>query len=394
MILYIFNVKKGFFMNIFESCKFNSPHGAGELVSETLVPGTGADCVVNNIAQNGLQVGNGAVSTHRKSFKDYLIKVIDNSEAFVDRTVPNIVTFAFFLFISQDTVSEIGKGFDLLKDFIGKIDNLIDDKVQGGWLRQLTYSVGKLPFKIARNVIRLAIQIMHTLAYTAIHPLNALAKLARLLVNLVDELSKFENWSLIGAGMIGSSFGHTLVSGDLLSVISLGIGTGLMISGLTLGSIQSAIYAEDRMRAVASSLQEQLEAIPMAILTGFVMGALMGGIQRTIGQTPFFLNNYAEAKVFVDDFLKKHGLPNPYGYSINQKGVIFITWEGDKAVQEILKKFHGYYHIVYRNIFDEVCIQTAFPLFADNALVSATGPFAGAFSGLEGILDKRRKSVI
>ncbi|MBS0655324.1 MAG: hypothetical protein JSR46_06085, partial [Verrucomicrobia bacterium] len=140
----------------------------------------------------------------------------------------------------------------------------------------------KLPARAVRNIVKVLYDIVKTCIYAAVHPLKALNQLAKLLVNLAYELTKPETWTKIGAGMIGASCGQALITGSPLSAIGVGIGAAMVIGGLSVGALQAALEAEEGSRGEAAlqNLDQQIQEIPETMLTGFLLGLLMGGIRR------------------------------------------------------------------------------------------------------------------
>ena len=114
--------------------------------------------------------------------------------------------------------------------------------------------------------------------------MKAVLKLAKFLVLLASELTKPETWSKMGAGMAGAGLGQMLVTGNVLSLIGVVIGTAMTIGGITVSSLKAALKAENgtRAHAVKEHLLATAQELPEAFCTGLCMGLIVGAIQRAV----------------------------------------------------------------------------------------------------------------
>ena len=210
---------------------------------------------------------------------------------------------------------------------------------QGEWYQQLALFLAKLPLRSACNIVQLLYGIVRTACYTAVHPMKSVNNLAKLLVRIIYELTKPETWSKIGAGMVGAGLGQAAV-GNPLSPLAIGIGAALIGTGVSLGSIKAAVLAQDDgiRRAVKENLLGQGAAISECLLTGFITGLLIGVIQKTIHEHQLkaykhqvenlTAMTYEEAKKFVDDLVRKLGLPQYDSIKVLDGGrQLEIVWE-------------------------------------------------------------------
>lgn len=174
-----------------------------------------------------------------------------------------------------------------------KINRLLDCEVKG-LIPKLAAFFARLPFKIARNMLRCLKTIILGIGYTAVHPVKAVMKLTKLIIILLNEMSKPETWSKMGAGMIGSSLGQAAI-GSPLSIIMAIIGASAVAAGLSLGALKASIEAfmvhkdqgtkvalAEARKAVVENLKKQVEMMPEAFCTGFLMGLMVGGVQKAI----------------------------------------------------------------------------------------------------------------
>ena len=150
----------------------------------------------------------------------------------------------------------------------------------------------------------------------AVHPLGSVSQLARLVVRLLVALTQPETWSKIGAGCLGASFGQTLVTGNPLSLLGIGIGTACLLGGVSIGALRAALLADEGNRAPAAweNCKEQLTELPETALTGFFTGMLIGNVQaaiqhRRIGELQhemkgWILDPYKNIKHHPDEFIR------------------------------------------------------------------------------------------
>lgn len=152
----------------------------------------------------------------------------------------------------------------------------------------------KLPLKAARNILRLILGCFKVVGYALLHPVKALAKLAKLIVMFLDELRKPETWTKTGAGMIGAGLGQACF-GNPLSILSVIIGGALAVTGFSVGALIATVKAYNDAKeqgskeawiaakdAAVNNIQEQAEAFSESLMTGFLMGLIIGGIQKAI----------------------------------------------------------------------------------------------------------------
>ena len=212
----------------------------------------------------------------------------------------------------------------------------LDDNGQGEWHKQLAISLAKLPLKAARNIVSMIFNIIDSIIYAAAHPLRSLNSAVKAIVNVTYELTKPENWTRLGAGMIGTNLGQAAIIQNPLSLVSVGIGAALMFAGITVGALKAALDTEcgDKFTAAYNNLVMQLKSIPEPGLTGFLIGLILGAVQRY--QDP---SAEADARVridqarpAVDQFVATHNLPNYSSIGFAPNGDVIIHWKGDQLL--------------------------------------------------------------
>jgi hypothetical protein len=95
-----------------------------------------------------------------------------------------------------------------------------------------------------------------------------------------------ETWAIIGAGMTGSCAGHAFVSCNPLVLIGTLIGSVMVAGGLSLTALKHTLLAKDgkKKTTVHKNLCALVKKIPETALTGFLLGVLIGGIQKALAK--------------------------------------------------------------------------------------------------------------
>lgn len=255
----------------------------------------------------------------KKGWKERTITYLNQLEVRLDEAMPN--------FTFQNKADQIGHFLKAKFSPLKKFNEWLDSNGQGEWYTQLATFLAKLPARAVRNIVNLLYRIIESIMFSAVHPLKSLINLSKLLLLLVDELTKPETWSKMGIGMVGTSLGQA-TTGNPYSVIGLGIGGAMAICGLTVGPLQAAILAEKGKRAKAAkqNLFFQAKQIPETALTGFCMGLIIGGIQRAL-QKSYVVSDHQEATRHADQFIKDHNLPSYTKVELDPSGNMRIIWE-------------------------------------------------------------------
>lgn len=258
--------------------------------------------------------------TVKKSCKERAITYLNKLETRLDEKMPNLGI--------QNRADQIGSYLQSKFAPLEKFNTWLNSNGQGTWYAQLATFLAKLPARAVRNIINLLYGIIKTAIYSAIHPLKSLNHLAKLLISLVDALTKPETWSKMGVGMMGASLGQAVSSGNPLSVIGLGIGGAMTIGGLTAGALKSAMNEEkgNKAEAAKQNLLSQAKELPETALTGFCIGLIIGGIQRAM-QKDYIVSDYEEAKRYADQFIRDHDLTPYTAVELDSSGGIRIIWE-------------------------------------------------------------------
>lgn len=237
---------------------------------------------------------------------------------------------------TQYSLDDLGHYIENLFAPFQTFNEWLDSQGHGDWYVQFATFLATLPVKAVRNIIRLVYNIIKEALCAPVHPVKALHKIAKLLVTLAFELTKPETWSKIGAGLISTSLGQTLVTGNPLSVIGLIIGAAMILGGLTVGTLQEAIKAEEGMRQkpVLQYLLTQGKELSEAALTGFITGLIVGAIQQAFLKT--YVVSPEDATQYANQFITKHKLPPYSTVTLGPSGEIVISWTDGEI--ELLSK--------------------------------------------------------
>jgi hypothetical protein len=136
----------------------------------------------------------------------------------------------------------------------------------------------------ARNVIRLAYNMVKLLLYIAVHPLKGTSHLLQMIVVLIHEFTFPETWTRLGAAMLGAGLGQGLIISLPISQLALWGAGILILGGLALGMLQAALHAEkgEKFERLKDNGWEQIKGLPEAFLTGFCTGLVVGGVEKGI----------------------------------------------------------------------------------------------------------------
>lgn len=294
-----------------------------------------------------------SVEQKRDEWGKYSLRFFDRVNLKLDR-LPN--------FRIQDEIDDLGCHIESMFAPLGKFNEWLNQNGFGTWYRQLAIFLVKLPLRAARNILQMLYRIVRGCLYSTVHPLKSLVHLAKLIDLLLIELTKPETWSKIGGGGLGASFGQSLVTGNPLSVVGIGIGAACLLGGLSISALRAALLAQTEKGGRAwGNFTHQLKQLPETALTGFFMGVMIGAVQNAVRHRSaashdkikgLKVTTYEEAKRYVDEFLKEHNLPT-YSSIQLKNGEIIITWTKDalQQLQQSLPYFSRYPLIGYYKSF-------------------------------------------
>lgn len=290
------------------------------------------------------------------NWKEHTVKQLEKWETKLDKFLP-----PFNFQNSYDRMmEEITKAFSKLRKF----DHWLENNSQGNWYSRLATFLAKLPLKAARNILQLISNIILTACRIpfdiAMHPIKTPLKLAKLIIMLVHSLTQPETWTKMGSGIVGSSLANIAVTSNPLSIFSIAIGGALILGGISIGTLKTALFAQkqERWNNAKNYLTQQVQETSEALFTGFCLSLLIEGIQQLIRAcqkahhegkhsrnvdrvnkenqqaqnavnsqnqkaiTDSKMNHTNHAK---DEFLNKYQLPNPEKYD-NHVNSFTVRW--------------------------------------------------------------------
>lgn len=244
---------------------------------------------------------------------------LDNLEHSLDKILPS--------FFFQKKIDQLGAYIEKKFAPLHAFNHWLNSNGEGAWYRQLATFLCKLPLRVARNFISLFYRLVRAALQTAVHPVKAIIKLAKFVVQLVHMLTLPEVWSKMGASILSASLGQASVAGGPVSIIGAGIGGAMMIGGISLGALKAFIRAKqgEGWKETGKALFYQVEQIPEAMLTGFTMGLLLGAIQREINNKAQSIYNEA-VKSGVNKKLEEYSLPPSSHITLDASRAVEIKW--------------------------------------------------------------------
>ena len=204
-----------------------------------------------------------------------IVACLNAWDAEVDALLPNNLRI-------QDSMDRLANEIKEIFAPLAKFNHWLKESGNGDWYQRLAGALILLPLRSASNVVSYLYSAISTILYTAVHPLNGLNHIAKSIVIVLDELTKPENWSKIGCGSIGTLVGQSLILGNPLSLIGLGIGGAVIAAGVSIDALDAAIRCEKgkELEVIRDRLVSHVSQAPETLLTGLFMGMLIGGIRR------------------------------------------------------------------------------------------------------------------
>lgn len=182
----------------------------------------------------------------------------------------------------DELANQIKEKFSLFESF----NKWLEENNASQWYTQLATYLVKLPVKAAKNVINTLYNIISQTLYMAVHPVKGVHCLAKQIVFLLNEISKPENWSKMGAGSLGMLTAQGMILGGPMSLIGLGIGAALIAGGMSVEIVSTLFEAKKgkENEALLSQIKKYAKQLPEALLTGVFTGLLIGGIRRAFAK--------------------------------------------------------------------------------------------------------------
>ncbi len=266
---------------------------------------------------------------------DYCIEQLTRFDKTLDHALPN--------WIFQSVMDKAGQNIEQKIDQVGQyiraqlgihvsFNEWLNKNNGETWYEQLDIYLCKLPLKMIYNVVSLLSHIIGSVCYSAIHPLKALNHLAQFLLHVAYAFTLPETWCLFGAGMITSSAGQSLASGNPLLLLGIVIGSALAAGGFGLSVLKATVAAEEgtKLKAEEAAAKNLLKQVTETMLQSFCMGLLIGKIQQATDKR--FKQSLPELqRQYADDFLKNNPhFGRPSHCEIDSSGRITFTFEKNR----------------------------------------------------------------
>lgn len=224
-------------------------------------------------------------SEQPKKIHGYCIEKLTSFDETLDHALPN--------WIFQSVMDKAGQNIQQKIDQVGQyiraqlrihvsFNEWLNQNDKETWYEQLDIYLCKLPLKTIYNIVSLLSRIIKSACYAVVHPLKAFNHLAQFLISIAYSFTQPETWCLLGAGLISSSAGQSLMSGNPLFLLGIAIGSTLTVSGLALSAVKAAIEAEEgsKLESAKNAAKALLKQLPETMLVSFCIGLLIGKIQQ------------------------------------------------------------------------------------------------------------------
>ena len=210
-----------------------------------------------------------------RNWVDDCKQTLEVGKQWLDRVLPNTR--------KQQALDDFGRKIDNLLSQAKPFNDWIHSNGMGAWYQQLCVCLMKLPIRIVADVIQFVYGAIKSTAYAFVHPLKASFEMGKTLLEILYSLTLPETYIKIGAGTIGSSLGHVAITGGfgVHSYVGLGIGGGLLITGILWGAIEAGVTEKEKhpAKAVMLIFWEYAKTVPESLLVGFLVGITLGAIQ-------------------------------------------------------------------------------------------------------------------
>ena len=321
----------------------------------TILPMGQSDSTVSDFSQTNLDHNNNSFEpAQRINLSDYLPKNLESNLSFDKRIMAQLNHFDRILngmpnFVVQQKIDKLSQ--DIKEKFSGlkKLNKQLRDNGTGDWYVRLATFLWKLPLRAAQNIINQLYNIVSGILYGLVHPLKGLNNLAKQIVLLIQSLAQPETWSRIGASMLGSGIGQSLVLANPVSISAMIIGSALLVVGLSAGALKAAIYEEGNgVENALGNFTKQMEQILEFFLSGLYMGCIIGAVHKVIdqahkvheaqeaqkaqdAQNAYYQKITMEIRIYqakslADQFVRNYHLPTYDSVSFNDQGTIIVHW--------------------------------------------------------------------
>ncbi|MDP1607843.1 MAG: hypothetical protein Q8L98_00855 [Chlamydiales bacterium] len=270
-------------------------------------------------------------SQQPKRLHDYLIQKLTDLDQTLDHVLPNWIFQSVMDQTGESVQNKINDLSQYLRAQLGintSFNEWLNSHDGDTWYKELAIYAGKLPLKGIYQVVSLLRHVIEISCYSVMHPLKALGSFAKYLIDFIYSFALAETWCVMGASMASSSVGRSLISGNPLFLLGIGLGGALFLAGLSAHALQAATQAKEgaRLELAEKAVGQLLAGLPAAVVGSLVTGFLIGKIQR-LAFNYFQKINRQAAEQYANDFLNHHpALARPSVVNIDPSGEVILTW--------------------------------------------------------------------
>ncbi len=205
----------------------------------------------------------------------------------------------------------------------------LDDNGHGEWYKKLGSYLGKLPMRSLRDILSMLYNVIKAIVYGLVHPLKSLNKAVLFFVQLLEALKRPETYTSIGAGIAGAALGHCAVTGLYVPMaLGVAIGGAFMAVGLSYDAIKTAVQVPKTFKEM---LFKNMKLIPQTLLTGFLTGAVLGGVQKAFTATR--APTSAEVERFLGYRWRHRGYLEDFVYNPHDRSVVYSWHDFQKYIR-------------------------------------------------------------
>ncbi len=197
------------------------------------------------------------------------------------------------------------KSFILFNDWL-------DSNGHGDWYAQLTVALLKMPFRAVKTILTQLYSLLKDLYYYCAHPEKALIDAATFIVYFIKSLTQSETYVKMGAGILGASLGQPLILLQPPVLITVVLGTTLLISALVHDILKTLALKSSWQDVKEMLLEKHLTQITKAFGIGLLSGIAAGIFSRILFSFQPVVTNNAQAGEYVKAYWCDHHIPPNY----------------------------------------------------------------------------------
>ncbi len=211
-----------------------------------------------------------------------------------------------------------------------KFNAWLDSNGEVEWYKKLGAALAKTPLLAARAILNQVFSVLKALIFPLVHPKKALVEAGFLFVNFLHSLSKPETYSKVGAGVLGTAIGFSLVVVQPPVFTTVAIGLALMGVSMAFEAVRSYANADagQESKDVRNILfKKHVKQIPAAFATGLLSGLAAGAFQKILFAVLPRLN--PQSDVYLKHWLSENQMSSPVWYEYDNNMNSFIVGWGN-----------------------------------------------------------------